>query len=114
MFLATRVYVLLKGHCVFVFSAIHPEMAVTSSKRCIRRLRMKKKKKKRSDRQEYVSLYYSTNHYTNEDVLSSPSPRKRETSAFRELNLDLSVLTTSGLLRNLDLISVCKGEKNCF
>ena len=51
---------------------------------------MKKKKKKRSDRQEYVSLYYSTNHYTNEDVvLSSPSPRKREnTSTFRELNLD--------------------------
>ena len=48
-----------------------------------------RKKKKRSDRQEYVSLYYSTNHYTNEDVLSSPSPRKREnTSTFRELNLD--------------------------
>ena len=48
-----------------------------------------KKEKKRSDRQEYVSLYYSTNHYTNEDVLSSPSPRKREnTSTFRELNLD--------------------------
>ncbi len=42
----TRVYVLLKGYCVSVFSAIHPEMAVTSSKRCIRRLRMKKKKKK--------------------------------------------------------------------
>ena len=85
----TRVYVLLKGYCVSVFSAIHPEMAVTSSKRCIRRLRMKKKKKKRSDRQEYVSLYYSTNHYTNEDVLSSPSPRKRKnTSTFRELNLD--------------------------
>ena len=66
-----------------------PRNSCNSFKAVHSTLRTKKKKKKRSDRQEYVSLYYSTNHYTNEDVLSSPSPRKREnTSTFRELNLD--------------------------
>ena len=75
------------------------------------------KKEKKEIRQAGIQVAVaSTDHYTNEDVvLSSPSPRKREnTFTFRELNPDLSVLTISGLLRNLDLISVCMGEKNCF
>ena len=83
-----------------VFSAIHPEMAVTPSVTS-----EKEKKEKKEIRQAGILVAVdSTDHYTNEDVvLSSPSPRKREnTSTFRELNLDLSVLTTSGLLRNLD------------
>ena len=75
---------------MFVFFRDPPRNGCDSFKAVYSAVLMRLRAKKSEIGQAGIQVtIFSTDHYTNEDVvLSSPSPRRRETSAFRELNLD--------------------------